>query len=80
MQYHYVIAYDSETKSWFIEGDSTAYFSDGHVWDEDQYRKEGWGWTIPEDGSDEEALDKDLFDTLQCLLDVIPIPKEHQSA
>ena len=80
MQYHYVIAYDSETKSWFIEGDTAACFSHGHVWDEEKYRKEFWGWTVPEDGSNEEALDKDLFSTLQCLLDVIPIPKERQSA
>ena len=35
MQYHYVIGYDTEAKRWFLELDTTAYFSDGHVWDED---------------------------------------------
>ena len=79
MQYHYVIGYDTETKKWFVESDTTAYFSDGNVWDEEQYRKEFWGWKVPEDGSDDEALDYDLLRTLYSLIDIIPIPKEHES-
>ena len=79
MQYHYVIGYDSEAKRWFLELDTTAYFSDGHVWDEEQYRKEFWGWRVPDDASEEE-LDQTLLNTLYSLVDIIPIPKEHEDA
>jgi hypothetical protein len=76
MQYHYVIGYDTEAKRWFLESDTTAYFSDGNLWDEDQYRKEFWGWRVPDDSED--ALDIDLLNTLHSLVDIIPIPKEHE--
>lgn len=79
MQYHYVIGYDTDTKKWFVESDTTAYFSDGHVWDEEQYHKEFWGWKVPEEGTNDEALDYDLLRTLYSLVDIIPIPKEHES-
>ena len=78
-QYHYVIGYDSEMKKWFLELDTTAYFSDGHVWDEEQYRKEFWGWRVPDDAS-EEDLDQTLLNTLRYILDTFPIPKEHEDA
>ena len=78
-QYHYVIGYDSEMKKWFLELDTTAYFSDGHVWDEEQYRKEFWGWRVPDDASEEE-LDQTLLNTLRYILDTFPIPKEHEHA
>jgi hypothetical protein len=78
MQYHYVIGYDTEAKRWFVESDTTAYFSDGNLWDEDQYRKEFWGWRVPDDS--EYALDIDLLNTLHSLVDIIPIPKEHEDA
>ena len=78
-QYHYVIGYDSEAKRWFLELDTTAYFSDGHVWDEEQYRKEFWGWRVPDDAS-EEDLDQTLLNTLRYILDTFPIPKEHEHA
>jgi hypothetical protein len=78
MQYHYVIGYDTEAKRWFVESDTTAYFSDGNLWDEDQYRKEFWGWRVPDDS--EYALDIDLLNTLHYLVDIIPIPKEYENA
>ena len=78
-QYHYVIGYDTEMKKWFLELDTTAYFSDGHVWDEEQYRKEFWGWRVPDDASEEE-LDQTLLNTLRYILDTFPIPKEHEHA
>ena len=78
MQYHYVIGYDTDTKKWFVESDTTAYFSDGNIWDDDQHHEESWGWKVPEDGSDDEALDYDLLRTLYSLVDIIPIPKESQ--
>ena len=43
MQYHYVVGYDTQTQKWFLESDTTAYFSDGNLWDEEQYRKEFLG-------------------------------------
>ena len=39
MQYHYVVGYDSESMRWFVESDTTAYFPDGHVWDDNQYKE-----------------------------------------
>ena len=79
-QYHYVIGYDTEMKKWFLELDTTAYFSDGHVWDEEQYRKEFWGWRHPMSFDSEEELDQTLLNTLRYILDTFPIPKEHEDA
>jgi hypothetical protein len=80
MQYHYVIGYDTETRKWFLESDTTAYFSDGNLWDDEQYRQNFYGWRVPEDGSDDEALDYDLLNTLYSIVDTFPIPKEHEGA
>ena len=78
MQYHYVLFYDTDKKKWFVELDTDAYFSDGHVWDDEQYRKEFWGWKVPEDDSEDAVLDQTLLNTLYSLVDIIPIPKEHE--
>lgn len=80
MQFHYVIGYNTETKKWFVEMDTEAYFPDGSVWDEEQYEKEFWGWVVPEDGSEAEALDLDLLNTLECIVSTFPIPKEKENA
>jgi hypothetical protein len=79
-QYHYVIGYDTEKRKWFLESDTTAYFSDGNLWDDEQYRQNFYGWRVPEDGSDDEALDYDLLNTLYSIVDIIPVPKEHENA
>ena len=39
MQFHYVVGYDTDRKRWFLESDTTAYFSDGNLWDDEQYRQ-----------------------------------------
>lgn len=80
MQYHYVIGYDSVSMKWFLELDTTAYFPDGNIWDDKKYREEFFGWRVPEEGSDDEALDYDLLNTLRYILDTFPIPKEHEHA
>ena len=80
MQFHYVVFYDSETMKWNVEYDTEAYFSDGHVWDEEQYRKEFWGWTVPEYDTAAAVLDQELLNTLYSIVDIIPIPKEHEHA
>ena len=77
MQYHYVVFYDTDKKKWFVESDTTAYFSDGNLWDEEQYRQNFYGWRVPEE--DDEALDFDLLNTLYSIVDIIPIPKEHEN-
>lgn len=79
MQFHYVVGYDTDTKKWFVELDTTAYFSDGNLWDEEQYRENFYGWRVPDDDSDDSLLDQTLLNTLYSLVDIIPIPKEHES-
>lgn len=80
MQHHFVIGYDSVSMKWFVELDTTAYFPDGNVWDEELYRKEFFGWMLPEDDTQAAALDQELLNTLYSLVDIIPIPKEHEHA
>ena len=75
MQFHYVVGYNTDTKRWFIEYDTTAYFGDGHVWDNDIDTPYG-GWTFPEDDTQAAALDQTLLNTLHSIVDVIPIPQE----
>ena len=78
MQYHYVVGYDSEMKRWFLESDTTAYFSNGNLWDDEQYRKEFFGWRDPENDPNERVLDQTLLNTLYSIVDTFPIPKEHE--
>ncbi len=74
MQYHYVVGYDSELDKWFVEFDTTAYFQDGNVWDDDKYREQFYGWSVPDEGSDEEALDNKCLNMLQSLVPIWPSP------
>ena len=80
MQYHYVVGYDSESMRWWIESDTTAYFPDGNVWDDNQYKESFYGWKVPEEGSSEEALDVDLFRTLGYIVDTFPIPSSSEES
>jgi len=74
MQYHYVVGYDSELDKWFVESDTTAYFQDGNIWDDDKYREQFYGWSVPDEGSDEEALDNKCLNMLQSLVPIWPSP------
>ena len=76
MQFHYVVGYNTKTKKWFVESDPISYFPDGHVWDDDQYEKESWGWTEPLVGTPEDALDMQLVHMLEWLIDTGPTPEE----
>ena len=76
MQFHYVVVYNTKTKKWCVESDSSSYFPDGHVWDDDQYEKESWGWTEPLVGTPEDALDMQLVHMLEWLIDTGPTPEE----
>ena len=80
MQYHYVVGYDSEIDRWFIESDTTAYFPDGNVWDDNQYRESFYGWKVPEEGSPEEKLDYAALRILEsCLPGIIPTPASQEA-
>lgn len=80
MQFHYVVGYDSEMDRWFIESDTTAYFPDGNVWDDKQYRESFYGWKVPEEGSSEEALDAELLRTLEsCIPGILPTPASSEA-
>jgi hypothetical protein len=74
MQFHYVVFYDTDRKRWLVESDTQSYFSDGNVWDASQE-----GWRLPEVGP-EDVLDETLMNTLYYIVDIIPIPKEHENA
>ena len=74
MQYHYVVGYDSESMRWFVESDTTAYFSDGNVWDNKAADETGYGWSVPDEGSFEEALDQKCWNMLNSLVPIWPSP------
>ncbi len=76
MQFHYVVGYDTEMKKWFVESDTTAYFQDGNLWDDEQYREHFYGWRVPEEGSADESLDNTLIRTLGYIVDTFPVPEE----
>lgn len=75
-QYHYVVGYNSDINKWFLEWDSSAYFPDGHVYD-DARSVDGYGWFFPDDDTPAEAaLDEKLSRTLQYIIDTFPLPQE----
>lgn len=45
MEFHYVVVYDSDTKSWNVI-DETPYLPDGNVYDEDA---DWYGWFFPDE-------------------------------
>ena len=80
MQYHYVVFYDTDRKKWGVEIDTGAYFPDGHVWDENQYRDTFYGFRGVEDDSQDALLDQTLLNTLYFIAPTFPIPKEYEDA
>ena len=76
MIYHYVVGYNTKTNKWFVEYDTGSYFPDGHVWDDNQYEEELWGWGVPTPGTPEDAVDNELVYMLESLVDTWPTPKE----
>lgn len=79
MQYHYVIGYNTETKRWFLEYDTTTYFPYGNLWSGENVEATGWGWVYPgDDNPEHEVLDQTLLNTLDSMLAIIPIPQEEQ--
>jgi len=79
MQHHLVIGYDTELKKWFVEGDPTSYFPGGSIFSLDRSNDPDFGydgWFHPEEGSEEELLDAELYSTLGYIVDTFPIPQE----
>jgi hypothetical protein len=76
MIYHYVVGYNTKTNKWFVEYDTGAYFPEGHVWDDDQYDRESWGWGVPMPGTPEDKMDHELSKTLEYIVDTWPTPKD----
>ena len=76
MIYHYVVGYNTKTNKWFVEYDTSSYFPDGHVWDDDQYDRESWGWDVPTPGTPEDKMDHELSKTLEYIVDTWPTPKD----
>lgn len=70
MQFHYVVVYDSDTKSWGVIDDDSGYLPDGNVWDESVYP----GWFHPDpDGYPQAALiDERAFTMLRTLATIWP--------
>ena len=82
MQFHYVVTYDMVTQKWGVEFDTNAYFSDGNVLDNSTADLTWSEWFDPNTGDTPNlaVLDQTLFNTLYSLVDIIPIPKEHENA
>jgi len=76
MQYHYVVYYDIESKKWYVELDTTAYFHEGNVWSDEKYEEYDEGFFAPHFGTPEYTLDQTLVNTLQYIVDTFPIPEE----
>ena len=76
MQYHYVLIYNDKTNRWMIDDEPLAYFPDGTVYDPERENENNYGWFIPEEDSDEEALDFTLYRMLGYLVDTFPTPTD----
>lgn len=81
MQYHYVVGYDDETEKWFLEWDTTAYFPDGNVWDNERSESSIWGyagWFVPDEDDVETknaaVIDGACQNILTYIIDTFPVP------
>ena len=78
MQYHYVVAYDSEYDRWFVESDPYAFFPGGNIFSlEEAERAHGDGWIFPDENSDEERIDYECYRVLEsCIPGILPTPSK----
>jgi hypothetical protein len=75
MQLHYVVFYDTDTQKWGVEFDTTAYFPDGNIYDDNAATETGYGWFAAGDDTPvEAALDDSLIRVLGYLVDTWPAP------
>ena len=76
MQFHYVVGYNTNTKQWFLEHSTDAYFPDGNVYSLENLENTRSWWLYPEEDTLEASLDETLRNTLHSILDTIPVPQE----
>lgn len=82
MQYHYVVVYDTDTDKWTVESEWETYFPDGSIYNTEMIENGGFpngvypGWFMPEEGSDQEALDAELWRTLYYIAPTWPTPSQ----
>ena len=72
MEFHYTLMYDDKVKAWSVEPDPSCYYPDGNIYSRDFFP----GWHFPEEGSEYETLDYNLYLTLQSIAHTIPVPQE----
>lgn len=73
MEFHYTVIYDDKVNAWSVEPDPSMYYQNGNICD---YDRNGFpGWSFPEENSPEEALDWELFRTLQYIVSTFPVPQ-----
>jgi hypothetical protein len=63
--------YDTDTNKWTADSDWEAYFPDGSVYDTSKGMND-YGWYLPEEGSQEEKDDAQLYRTLTYIVDTWP--------
>jgi hypothetical protein len=75
MQLHYVVFYDTDTQKWGVEFDTSAYFPDGHIYDNTSATETGYGWCgLGDDTPITAALDESLVRLLGYIVDTWPAP------
>ena len=69
MEFHYVVVYDSDTKTWGVVDDDSAYFPDGNVYNSDN---EYYGWSLAGDSLESIAIDERCHTMLRTLASIWP--------
>lgn len=70
MQFHYVVIYDSASKTWAVEdGAVEAYFPDGTVWDWDTHK---WLHPDPDNFPEVAAIDERAYTMIRTLATIWP--------
>ena len=74
MEFHYVVIYNSESKKWYVVGDTEPYFPDGNVWDNSLDEEGEYGWILPLDDEYPQAalIDQRAYTMLNTLASIWP--------
>lgn len=67
MQFHYVVMYDSENKSWGVLDEVEGYFPDGTVWDGEE-----WFWPDFDRYDETYTIDQRAYTMLRTLASIWP--------
>jgi len=73
MEFHYTVIYDDKVNAWSVEPDPSMYYQNGNIYD--PLLGGQHSWSFPEENSPEEALDMELFRTLQYIVSTFPVPQ-----